>query len=295
MDRGLIEQVRSFNRTVTQRAGALDEAFLSRGRPLGPARLLWEIGPDGCDVRVLRARLELDSGYLSRLLRVLEADGLVTVERGENDGRIRTARLTESGRAERAVLDRRSDDAALSVLQPLSPRQRRRLVAAMAEVDRLLTASTVRTVVRDPGSPDARVCRGHYFAELSRRFDGGFDPTREGAAGDEQLTSPAGLFLVALLRSEPVGCGGLTFHGDGPAEIKRLWVASAARGLGLGRRLVTELEERARARGIRVVRLDTNRALDEAINLYRTAGYREIDSYNDNPYAHHWFEKNLDA
>ena len=73
----MIEQVRRFNRTVTERVGALDDHFLGRDRALGEARLLWEIGPDGCEVRLLRARLALDSGYLSRLLRSLEAAGLV--------------------------------------------------------------------------------------------------------------------------------------------------------------------------------------------------------------------------
>ena len=116
----MIDQVRRFNRAVTQRAGALDDAFLARGRPLGQARVLWEIGPDGRDVRDLRARLDLDSGYLSRLLRALERDGLVTVEVNEADGRIRTARLTAAGEAERAELDRLSDDAAASLLGPLS-------------------------------------------------------------------------------------------------------------------------------------------------------------------------------
>ena len=146
----MIDQVRRFNRAVTQRAGALDDAFLARGRPLGQARVLWEIGPDGRDVRELRARLDLDSGYLSRLLRALERDGLVTVEANEADGRIRTARLTVAGRAERAEFDRLSDDAAVSLLGPLSERQRGRLVAAMAEVERLLGASAIVTGVRDP-------------------------------------------------------------------------------------------------------------------------------------------------
>src|SRR6201998_1510356 len=94
MDQSMVEQVRRFNRTVTQRVGALDDAFLSRGRPLGQARLLWEIGPDGSDVKALRARLDLDSGYLSRLLRSLESGELVRVEPSEADGRVRTARLT---------------------------------------------------------------------------------------------------------------------------------------------------------------------------------------------------------
>src|SRR6516162_2466180 len=99
MNQEMIEQVRRFNRTVTQRIGALDDAFLARGRPLGQARLLWEIGPRGGDVRDLRARLDLDSGYLSRLLRALERDGLITVEASEADSRVRTARLTATGRA----------------------------------------------------------------------------------------------------------------------------------------------------------------------------------------------------
>src|SRR5215475_7734935 len=124
MEQDLIGQVRSFNRAVTQRAGALNDAFLSRGRPLGQARLLWEIGPAGCDVRLLRSRLDLDSGYLSRLLRSLENDGLVAVEQSQTDGRVRTARLTARGLAERAELDRRSDEVATSILRPLSTRQR---------------------------------------------------------------------------------------------------------------------------------------------------------------------------
>jgi len=290
----MIEQVRRFNRTVTQRAGALDDAFLARGRPLGQARVLWEIGPDGRDVRDLRARLDLDSGYLSRLLRALERDGLVTVEVNEADGRIRTARLTAAGGAERAELDRLSDDAAASLLGPLSDRQRGRLVTAMAEVERLLTASAIVTGVRDPRDPDARRCLRAYVEELSGRFDSGFDPALSISAADHEMTPPAGLFLVAMLHGEPAGCGALKFHPGAPAEIKRMWVAPADRGLGLGRRLLAELEAHAAAHGVRVLRLETNQTLTEAISLYRTAGYREVPAFNDEPYAHHWFEKAIE-
>jgi DNA-binding MarR family transcriptional regulator/predicted GNAT family N-acyltransferase len=294
MEPDLIGQVRSFNRAVTQRAGALDDAFLSRGRPLGQARLLWEIGPAGRDVRQLRSRLDLDSGYLSRLLRSLENDGLVAVGQSQADGRVRTARLTDRGLAERAELDRRSDEMATSILQPLSARQRTRLVAAMAEVERLLAASTVRVAVSDPRHPDARACLQAYFTELSHRFDGGFDPARSISADDAELTAPAGLLLVATLHGEPVGCGALKFRGDAPAEIKRMWVAPAARGLGLGRRLLADLEAQAAGRGVRTLRLETNQTLVEAIGLYRAAGYREVPAFNDEPYAHHWFEKAID-
>jgi len=289
----MVDRVRSFNRAVTQRAGALDDAFLSRARPLGQARVLWEIGPDGSDVRALRSRLDLDSGYLSRLLRALEASGLVTVGPGHADGRVRIARLTGLGLAERAELDRLSDDAATEILRPLSSGQRSRLVAAMAEVERLLAASAVRIAGCDPRRPEARFCLQAYFGELSRRFDSGFDPAQSISAGDDELTPPAGLLLVATLHGEPVGCGALKFHDGAPAEIKRMWVAPAARGTGLGRRLLADLEERAAQSGARCARLETNGALAEAIALYRSAGYREVPAFSDEPYAHHWFEKPL--
>ena len=289
----MIDQVRRFNRAVTQRTGALDDAFAGRGRPLGQARLLWEIGRDGRDVKDLRSRLDLDSGYLSRLLRSLEKDGLVTVEVNQADSRLRTARLTAAGQAERAELDRLSDAAAASFLGPLTGPQRSRLVTAMAEVERLLAASAVQIGVRDPRHPDARYCLRAYVEELSGRFDSGFDPARSISAADHEMTAPAGLFLVATLHAEPVGCGALKLHPGAPAEIKRMWVAAEVRGLGLGRRLLAELETRAAAHGVRVLRLETNRALGEAIGLYRAAGYREVAAFNDEPYAHHWFEKAL--
>jgi DNA-binding MarR family transcriptional regulator/GNAT superfamily N-acetyltransferase len=293
MDQGLVQDLRRFNRTVTQRIGALDDAFLARARPLGQARVLWEIGEAGRDVRALRARLGLDSGYLSRLLRGLEQDGLVRVEPSDDDGRVRTARLTEAGLAERATLDRLSDDAATAILAPLSGGQRTRLVAAMAEVERLLTASAVQVAPRPPGHPDARFCLQAYFAELAERFEEGFDPALGISAADAEMTPPAGVLLVATLHGEPVGCGVLKFHGDEPAHLKRMWVAPTARGLGLGRRLLGELEAYSRGQGVRTLRLETNRALTEAIGLYRAAGYREVAPFNDEYYAHHWFEKTL--
>jgi DNA-binding MarR family transcriptional regulator/GNAT superfamily N-acetyltransferase len=295
MDQGMVTQVRRFNRTVTQRVGALDDAFLSRGRALGQARVLWEIGAEGSDVRALRARLDLDSGYLSRLLRSLESDGLVVVEPSATDARVRTARLTGDGQAERAELDRLSDDAATALLEPLSPRQRDRLVIAMAEVERLLVASAVQIAVCDPRHPDARRAVQAYMTELADRFEEGFDPARGISATDGEVSPPAGLFLLATLHSEPVGCGVLKFHPDAPAHLKRMWVAREVRGLGLGRRLLAELEAHAATRGVRAVRLETHRALDEAISLYRTAGYREVPPFNDEPYADHWFEKTIGA
>jgi DNA-binding MarR family transcriptional regulator/ribosomal protein S18 acetylase RimI-like enzyme len=293
MDAGMVAQIRSFNRTVTQRAGALSDAFLGRGRPLGQARLLWEIGPAGSDVRALRSRLDLDSGYLSRLLKSLAGAGLVDVQPSRTDGRVRTAHLTGRGRAERDELDRRADEVATLILRPPPGGQQARLVTAMAEVERLLAASAVRVEVCDPRHRHARLCERAYFAELARRFDAGFDPAHSHTASVADLTPPAGLLLVATLHGEPAGCGALRFHGDAPAELKRMWVAPTRRGLGLGRRLLTELEAHAAAHGARVLRLETNRSLAEAIGMYRTAGYREVAPFNNEPYAHHWFEKTL--
>jgi DNA-binding MarR family transcriptional regulator/GNAT superfamily N-acetyltransferase len=286
-------QIRSFNRSVTQRIGALQDEYLARGRPLGASRVLWEIGGEGADLRMLRARLGLDSGYLSRLVRSLERDGLVMLEPGAPDKRVRTARLTDAGRAERELLDRRSDELAASLLVPLSDTQRDRLVEAMGVVERLLTAGLVEVDVEDPASTAARFCIESYFAELDSRFDAGFDPARSISADAAELTEPAGLLLVARLRGDPIGCGALKLHGAEPAEIKRMWVAAAARGLGVGRRILSELEQRARDRGAGTVRLETNRTLREASGLYRSAGYAEVEAFNDEPYAHHWFEKHL--
>jgi DNA-binding MarR family transcriptional regulator/GNAT superfamily N-acetyltransferase len=293
MDAAMVAQVRRFNRTVTQRVGALQDEFLGRGRPLGAARVLWEIGPEGRDVRTLRAELDLDSGYLSRLLRSLEAESLITVAADPSDRRVRLARLTPKGVAEREALDRRSDEVAAALLAPLAPSQRDRLAGAMAEVERLLRAGMIEIAVTDPADPDARYCLGEYFAELDRRFDAGFDVDRSNPAPDDGLRPPAGLLLVARLGAEPVGCGALKFGADGVCEVKRMWVSATVRGTGLGRRILAELEAHAAARSACVLRLETNRALVEAIALYRSAGYTEVPAFNDETYAHHWFENRL--
>jgi DNA-binding MarR family transcriptional regulator/N-acetylglutamate synthase-like GNAT family acetyltransferase len=288
-----VASVRSFNRTVTARVGALQDEYLARGRPLGASRVLWEIGENGADVRSLRARLGLDSGYLSRLLRSLERERLVVVGTDQSDKRMRTARLTAAGRAERKLLDRRSDELARALLEPLREADRERLVDAMGLVERLLTAGLVEVAVEDPRSRAAWYCLESYYAELNARFDTGFDPRRAISTTAEELTEPAGLFLLARLHGDPIGCGALKLQGDVPFYVKRMWVAPEARGLGVGRRLLAELELQARRRGAEVVYLETNKTLREAASLYRSAGYVEVEPFNDEPYAHHWFEKRL--
>lgn len=288
-----IAQVRRFNRLVTQRAGALDVHFLGRDRPLGASRVLWEIGRRGADLRDLRARLGLDSGYLSRLVQSLVSAGLVTVGAGADDERVRRADLTPAGLAELDEMNRRSDQAAEATLTPLTESQRGRLVAAMVEVQRLLQAAGVRIERVDPTSREARWCVARYFAELAERFERGFDPGRSIPADDAELRPPRGAFLVASVDGEPVACGAVKMIAPGVGSLKRMWVADSMRGLGVGRRVLTALEAQARELGLRTLRLETNRALPEAIALYRSAGYGEVAPFNADPYADHWFEKRL--
>jgi DNA-binding MarR family transcriptional regulator/GNAT superfamily N-acetyltransferase len=288
-----VRQLRSFNRTVAERIGALDDHYLARGRPLGASRVLWEIGPEGTDLRTLRARLALDSGYLSRLLRSLERDGLVTVGPLEIDRRVRVARRTPTGDAEVAEIDRLSDDLARGLLEPLDRRQRAQLVDAVATVERLFTASMVEIAPADAASGDVRFCVGSYFAELDARMDTGFDPALSRYGDIAEFVEPVGMVLLARLRGEPVGCGALRFGDGGVTEIKRMWLSHAVRGLGLGRRLLRELECHARDNGALLVRLDTNHVLAEAIALYRSAGYEQVPAFNDEHHADHWFEKRL--
>ena len=287
-----VARLRSFNRTVTERVGALETRYLGRDRPLGESRLLWEIGAEGAAVRDLRRRLGLDSGYVSRLLRSLETQGLAVVEEDDSDARVRVARLTARGRRERAELDRLSDQLAWAILEPLDDAQRAKLAAAAETVERLLRASLVEITAEEPRSADGRWCLQQYFAELADRFDSGFDPVLS-ITGEDELTPPQGLLLVARLHEEPVGCGGLKHLRDAPPEVKRMWVAPEARGLGLGRRILRELERHAVDAGASTIRLETNQALGEAIQLYRSSGYCEVPAFNDEPYAHHWFEKRL--
>lgn len=164
----------------------------------------------------------------------------------------------------------------------------------MEVVERLLSAELVEVDIESPSSAAARFCIASYFSELDTRFDTGFDPSRSISADVAELTEPVGLLLVARLREEPVGCGALKLHGAEPAEIKRMWVAPAARGLGVGRRILGELEQRARERRVGLLRLETNKTLREAMGLYRSAGYVEVDAFNDEPCAQHWFEKRLE-
>lgn len=287
--------LRRFNRSFTQRIGVLDDSFLGSGRPLGPSRLLFEIGTDGAAVLELRARLGLDSGYLSRLLRQLEDEGLIDVVPDPEDRRRRTATLTHRGRAELRTLDRRSDALAERLVAPLSAPQQEALSEALATAERLLRAATVTFDVVDPRSEHAMWAMTQYFTELDRRFPTGFDPGDTLVADAASMRAPQGTFVVVHSDGTPVACGGVKGVDATTGEIKRMWVRADMRGSGVGKRLLADLERHSHSLGHRRVVLDTNSTLLEAISMYERAGYSAIERYNDNPYAGRWFAKDVEV
>ncbi len=141
--------------------------------------------------------------------------------------------------------------------------------------------------------PDAAASLRSYYRELDRVFPEGFDPHAWAVITPEDTRPPTGCFVLMRRDSETIGCGAVKTLTTGIGEIKRMWIRDDFRGLGLGPRLLAELEDRARSLGHDLVRLDTSSHLPIAVAMYRNHGYREIEPYNDNPYAGHWFEKQL--
>ncbi|QJP14603.1 GNAT family N-acetyltransferase [Starkeya sp. ORNL1] len=286
-----ISRVRRFNRTVTSEVGALDTSFLGRGRPLGTARVLNAIGHGQSDVAAIREYLGLDSGLMSRLLRGLEDEGLIETVSHPEDARRRVARLTRAGRFEFQAYEALSNTQAEAFLARHSRPEE--LLRAMDLVASALGRSHIVLEETDPRRDDARYCLGEYYAELARRFEQGFDVSLSRDPEAVDMIRPRGAFLVATSDGLPIGCVGLKGTGGEVAEIKRLWVAPSARGLGLARRLMKAAEDIARDLSITRLRLDTNSALPEAQQLYRSTGWKEIERFNDDPYPDTFFEKLL--
>lgn len=291
MKKNQVEQVRSFSHVVTQRIVDLEDRLIARGRPRHEVRIIMEMGAHGgsLDVRTLRHQLGLKDSHTSRLLRSLEKQELIELLWITDVQRHRAVGLTGKGQAAFDEYEALAQEHAASLLKSLNVAERERLVAAMTEVKRLLQLASVEVSFEPASTKVAAWCRKQYFDELGRRFDKGFN--RNKASDDLQ----EGHFAVARINDEPVGCGTLRSLEPGVGEIKRLWVTDRARGQGVAGKLMQALELKALGEGIQTLRLDTNKALTEAHALYRKLGYREIQRYNDNPYAHHWFEKNLSA
>ena len=294
MNDAVTSTLRRFDRSHARRVGTLADSFLATGRADGPSRLLLEIGPGEATTLDLRARLDLDSGYLSRMLRQLEAEALITTNPDPADGRRRVVRLTADGRQAWADLDARSEALAAALLDGLTEPQQQRLADALDTADRLLAAAAVRFDVVDPRSPEAVEAMTTYFDELDRRFAAGFDAGDTLVADAPAMASPTGSFVIAVIDRQVVGCGGVQRHDPSTGEIKRMWVHEAWRGVGLGRRMLDRLEAEVASLGYARVVLDTNDTLTEAIAMYDRAGYDATERYNDNPDAMCWFTKRLE-
>ncbi|MDO0912338.1 bifunctional helix-turn-helix transcriptional regulator/GNAT family N-acetyltransferase [Streptomyces sp. DT2A-34] len=288
-----VTALRRFNRYFTRRIGVLDDHYLGQDRPLGEARLLFEISESraGASLRELRSRLGLDAGYLSRMAKALESQGMVRLSAHPQDNRLRMIELTPAGRVEVKEQNRRAYAAAAGLLEGLSAPQRAELTEAMATAQRLLRLAGITVDLVDGAAPDARACLDTYADDIDERFPEGFD--KDSLVRPQEVSGDAGAFFVAYEEGRPVGCGALRRLEPGVGEIRHLWVHPGARRLGLARRLLESLEQEAAARHLTVVRLDTHAALTEAQAMYRACGYTDIPAYDDNVYASHWFEKRL--
>ncbi|MCT4559494.1 MAG: helix-turn-helix domain-containing GNAT family N-acetyltransferase [Pelagimonas sp.] len=286
-----ISRFRRLSRAVTTFTGALDTSFLGLGRPLGSARVLNAIGHGIGDVGALRQYLQLDSGLMSRLLRGLEQEGLIETRPGDKDARKRVAVLTELGRIEFEKYEALSNRAAEGALERYGNTEQ--LLQAMDLVATVLGQDQIRIQVADPDDQRIQACCQAYYDEISDIFGTRFDPVLGGDPEGDAMRPPRGVFLLALSDGLPIGCCALKDQRDALGEVKRLWVSPAARGLSLSKRLMAEIETHARALGMTRLQLDTNGKLTAARRLYERSGWREIARYNDNPYAEHFYEKDL--
>lgn len=287
-----IARLRRFNRAVTREVGALDTSFLGRGRPLGMARVLQLVQPDGTDVALIRAKLTLDSGLTSRFLRSLEAEGLIETATDPNDRRRRIARLTPKGQAEMQAYEAIGHDRAARLIARAGVRAPD-LILAMDLIATLLNRDQLEIRPADPDTPEVLACLTAYFNDLAARIPGldmGKFPVPD--PGADSYRPPHGRFLIVWSDDLPVGCVSLRPLDATTAEVKRLWVDASARGQGLARRLMAAIEDEARAMGHHALKLDTNSALTEATALYRASGWTEIAPYTGAP-ADIWLGKRL--
>jgi DNA-binding MarR family transcriptional regulator/GNAT superfamily N-acetyltransferase len=287
-----IARLRRFNRAVVREAGALDTSYMGRGRPLGAARVLHLVRPEGTDVALIRATLGLDSGLMSRFLRALEREHLIETRTDPSDRRRSIAHLTAAGQAEIAAYLAIIHAHSAEVLAKSGSRADE-LLAAMDLIATVLNRDHVEIRPTDPDATEAIDCVRAYFTELARRVGGiGADAFSLPDPAAQSYRPPYGCFLVAWSDELPVACGSLRLIDTATAEVKRVWVHPSARGQGLARRMMSALENEARALGYSRLRLDTNSALTEAVALYRAMGWTEIPPYTAPP-ADIWLGKAL--
>lgn len=283
-----IEAVRAFTRLYTRRLGVLDEGLLQTRFSLTEARLLWEFAHcEHTTASALARELDLDPGYLSRLLRGLREQGLIRSERSTEDARHVHLAITAAGRKAFAPLDARSREEVGALLAPLDDTQQQRLLQAM---------TTIAQLIDDPVRPRAMLLRPHrpgdmgwvvarhgalyaqeygwdmrfeaLVARIAADFVDRFDAQREACWIAERDGGNVGCVFLVQARDEATQA-----VLPDTAQLRLLLVEPTARGLGLGERLVAECERFAREKGYRRIVLWTNSVLTAARHIYRKAGY----------------------
>jgi DNA-binding MarR family transcriptional regulator/GNAT superfamily N-acetyltransferase len=302
-------QLRAFNRFYTRRIGVLQEHLLDAGFTLPESRLLWELAHhDGISAATLARELDLDPGYLSRLLRRMKERHLVASERAAHDGRESLLRLTPAGRDAFAPLNDRSQQASSALLARLSEADQQRLLQALRTIEQLLAvdeqprtpivlrphrAGDIGWVVSRHGALYAQEYGwDHRFealvAQIAARFLEQFDPAREACWIADRAGEPLGSVFLVQARDDE------THEPEaGTAQLRLLLIEPGARGLGLGKRLVNECTRFAKQAGYRRLRLWTQSNLSAARGIYQAAGYRLVGSEPHHSFGHalvaeHW-------
>jgi DNA-binding MarR family transcriptional regulator/GNAT superfamily N-acetyltransferase len=290
-----IARVRAFNRFYTNVIGVLSEGLLDSPYSLTEARVIFELAQrDATEVTALRHDLDLDAGYLSRLLAKFEAAGLLTRARSTADGRRQIIRLTDAGRAAYDMLDERSANEIKTLVAPLTDERRRRLVAAMDTIEDVLAEPRPpRTYMLRPLRPGDFGWVVHRHGVLYAQ-EYGWDATFEGLVARvvadyiDQHDARRENAWLAEVAGEPVGCVFCVRRDDTTAQLRLLLVEPSCRGTGIGTRLVEECLSFARLAGYKSIMLWTNDVLGDARRVYERAGFRLIEQGD-----HHSFGRDL--
>lgn len=285
--------VRAFNRFYTRAIGVLNDGLLETPYSLTEARVIFELAQqEKTEVAHVRQALDLDAGYVSRILAQFEADGLITRERSARDGRRQVVRLTKSGREAFATLDTRSADAIQAQLAPLTEQDQRRIVSAMGVIRGVLEPEprTEAYVLRRPGPGDLGWVVHRHGVLYANEY--GWDETFEALVArivadyvdHRDPQREAG--WIAEGDGERVGCVFCMKKDETTAQLRILLVEPHARGLGIGRRLVEECVRFARQAGYEQITLWTNDVLTSARRIYEKAGFSLIDEEPHHSFGH---------
>ncbi|HKC45975.1 MAG TPA: helix-turn-helix domain-containing GNAT family N-acetyltransferase [Gemmatimonadales bacterium] len=292
---GRIEAVRRFNRFYTRQIGVLQEHLLASPFSLTEARVLYEVAHhDDTTARALGAALQLDAGYLSRILDTFRKRGLIERAPSATDGRQRLLRVTRRGRQAFATLDGQSTRSVRALLLPRADEAQARLIDSMRTIEAILGAQqpTPPYVVRSPRPGDMGWVVQRHGAIYAREY--GWDATFEALVAEivakfiRQFDPKHERCWIAERDGLNVGCVFLVRKTRTVGQLRLLLVEPSARGLGIGARLVEECSRFARRVGYRRIVLWTNSVLHAARRIYEAAGYRLTEEDR-----HHSFGKDL--